>query len=71
LEQGKRALFYQIDCPEFPDDGTTAVNDRVQRAATLLVQQLAPQQGSFAGVRIKLNMQPDKSWQRSVEMIAR
>jgi hypothetical protein len=69
LEQGKRALFYQIECPEYPDDGTSVVNDRVHRAATLLVQQMAPQQGSFAGIRIKLNMQPDKSWQRSVEMI--
>jgi hypothetical protein len=69
LEQGQRALFYQIECPEHPDDGTSVVNDRVHRAATLLVQQMAPQQGGFAGIRIKLNMQPDKSWQRSVEMI--
>ena len=49
--------------------GTTAVNDRVHRAATLLAQQLAPEQGTVAGVRIKLNMQADGLWQRSVELI--
>jgi hypothetical protein len=68
-EQGQRALFYQIECPEFPDDGTTAVNERVHRAATLLVQQMASKQGTFAGVRIKLNLQADGFWQRSVESI--
>ncbi len=68
-EQGQRALFYQIECPEFPDDGTTVANDRVHRAATLLVQQMAPQQGTFAGALIKLNMQSDGLWQRSVELI--
>jgi hypothetical protein len=67
VEQGQRALLYQIECPEFPDQGTTAVNDRVHRAATLLVQQLTPQQGTFPGVSIKLNMQADGRWQRSVE----
>jgi hypothetical protein len=68
VEEGQRALFYQIECPEFPDQGTTAVNDRVHRAGTLLVQQLAPEQGTFAGARIKLNMQADGLWQRSVEL---
>jgi hypothetical protein len=69
VEQGKRALFYQIESPEFPGDGTTVVNDRVHAAATLLIQQLAPGQGTFAGLRIKLNLQPDNSWKRSVESI--
>jgi hypothetical protein len=69
VEQGQRALFYQIECPEFPDDGTTVVNERVHRAATLLVQQTASKQGTFAGVRIKLNLQADGLWQRSVELI--
>ena len=47
------------------------VNDRVHRAATLLVQQLAPTQGTFAGVRIKLNLQADGLWGRSVELLGR
>jgi hypothetical protein len=71
VEQGQRALFYQVECPEFPDDGTTVVNDRVHRAATLLVQQMAPKQGTFSGVRIKLNMQADGLWHRSVDLIDR
>jgi hypothetical protein len=66
LEQGQRALFYQIECPEFPNDATTVVNDRVHRAATLLVQQLAPQPGSFAGVSVRLSMQSDGTWHSSV-----
>ena len=69
LEQGQRALYYQIECPEFPDDGTTVANDRVHRAATLLVQQMAPQPGTFAGLRIRLSSQADGSWQRSVDSL--
>jgi hypothetical protein len=69
LEQGRRALFYQIECPEYPNDGTSVVNDRVHRAATLLVQQMAPQPGTFEGVAIRLSVRPDGSWQRSVESV--
>jgi hypothetical protein len=71
VEEGQRALFYRIECPEFPDDGTTVANERVHRAATLLVQQMAPRQGAFSGLRIKLNMQSDGSWQRFVESTSR
>ncbi len=71
VEDGKRALLYGIESPEFPEDGTTVVNDRVHRAATLLVQQLAAEEGTFGGVRIKLSMQADGVWQRSVELIGR
>jgi hypothetical protein len=71
VEQGLRALFYNIECPEFPGDATTVVNDRVHRAATLLVQQMAPQQSTFPGVRIKLNQQSDGTWERAVDLISR
>src|SRR6266567_4165411 len=36
VEQGQDALFYDIQCPDFPDEGTTVPNDRVHRAATSL-----------------------------------
>src|SRR5215510_16608040 len=51
LEQGQRALFYSISCPQFPDDGTTVVNDRVHKAATLLVRHLAPAPGARCRTR--------------------
>jgi hypothetical protein len=70
LEYGQRALFYNIECPDYPDDGTTVANERVHRAATLLVQQMSPQQGTFAGIRLKLTMQRDGSWQRSVDSLS-
>lgn len=69
VEQGQRALFYEIQSPEFPRDGTSVVNDRLHRAATLFVQQMSPQQGTFQGVQIRLNMQPDGNWQRTIEPI--
>ena len=68
VEQGRRALFYQIESPEYPNDGTTVANERVHRAATLLVQQLAPQ-GSFTGIRIELHQQANGTWERSVEPV--
>jgi hypothetical protein len=69
-EQGQRALFYDISCPQFPDDGTTVANDRVHRAATRLVQQMAPARGGFPGAIIHLEMQKDGSWRHSLKLMS-
>lgn len=70
LEQGQRALFYDIQCPQFPDQGTDQPNERLQRAATRLVQHVTAEQGAFPGVLIKLNVQPDETWLHSLEFLA-
>jgi hypothetical protein len=70
LEDGHRALFYDIHCPQFPDDGTTEVNDRVHRAATRLVLQMTPPQGPFPGIAIRLERQTDGSWSRSLRPLS-
>ena len=69
LEQGHRALFCKISCPQFPNDGTTVVNDRVHTAATRLVRQLAPAQGEFPGVAVTLTMQKDGSWRHNMRLL--
>lgn len=71
VEQGQRALFYDISCPQFPDDGTTVVNDRVHGAATRLVQHMARTQGGFPGVAIRLELQKDGSWQHNMRLLSR
>src|SRR5215831_16007055 len=70
IEDGQRALFYDISCPQFPDDGTTVVNDRVHTAATRLVQQMAPIQGSFPGAAITLQLQADGSWRHNLRLLS-
>src|SRR5215469_14290426 len=69
LEQGQRALFYNISCPQFPNDGTTAVNDRVHKTATRLVQHLAPTPGTFPGIAVTLTMQKDGSWRHHMRFL--
>jgi hypothetical protein len=69
LEQGQRALFYNISCPQFPDDGTTVVNDRVHKAATLLVRHLAPAPGAFPGIALTLTMQKDCNWRHNMRFL--
>jgi len=71
VEQGQRALFYDITCPQFPNEGTTMVNDRVHSAATRLVQQMAPAQGGFPGVAIRLELQKDGSWRHDMRLLSR
>ena len=69
-EQDQRALFCKISCPQFPDDGTTVVNDRVHKAATRLVQRLvAPARGTFPGVAITLAKQKDSSWRHNMRFL--
>jgi hypothetical protein len=70
IEQGQRALFYNIGCPQSPDEGTTVANDRVHQAATLLVQQMSPAQGGFPGMEITLTMQKDGRWQHNFKMLS-
>src|SRR6202008_2163249 len=70
IEEGRRALFYDISCPQFPDDGTTTVNDRVHMAATRLVQHLAPAHGTFPGIAVTLTMQKDGNWQHKMRFLA-
>jgi hypothetical protein len=65
-EQGRPALFYNIQCPQFPDEGTTVVNDRVHRAATRLVSMMTPAGGTFPGVAIRLELLPDGNWRSSL-----
>jgi hypothetical protein len=65
-EQGQPALFYNIQCPQFPADGTTVVNDRVHRAATRLVREMTPLGGVFRGLAIELELQADGTWLHSL-----
>jgi hypothetical protein len=48
LEQGQRALFYDIQCPQFPNEGTTQPNARLHTAATHVVQHVAAERGTFS-----------------------
>src|SRR5262249_43947465 len=70
LEAGQRALFYKISCPQFPDDGTTVANDRVHKAATRLVQHVAPKPGAFPGAVVTLTMQQDGTWRHNLRLLA-
>ena len=69
IERGQRSLLYRISFPQFPNDGTTVVNDRVRKAATRLVQHLAPKQGSFPGVVVTLALQKDRSWRHNLRLL--
>jgi len=70
-ENGRRALFYDIQCPQFPDEGTTVVDERVHKAATRLVQQMAPGDSSFPGISIRMERQnPDNKWRSRVKLLA-
>jgi hypothetical protein len=69
MEQGQRALFYDIQCPEFPGEGTTQPNARLHATATRLVHHLTAERGTFRGTIIKLDMQADGTWLHSIEFI--
>ena len=71
VEQGQRALFYDISCPQHPADGTTVVNDRVHKAATRLVQQMSPSQGAFPGIAIRIELQKDGTWRHNMRLLSR
>jgi hypothetical protein len=71
VEQGQRALFYKIECPSLPGEGTTVVNERVHTAATRMVQHIAPALGTFPGVSLRLELQQDGRWRHSVKLMSK
>lgn len=71
FRDGQRALFYNIQCPSFPDDGTSVVNDRVHAAATRLVRHMAPAEGTFPGIALRLEQQNDGTWRQSMTLLPR
>jgi hypothetical protein len=71
LEQGKPALFYDIQCPQLPDEGTNVVNQRVHQAATRVVQYLKQEYGPFTGMITRLELQKDGNWLSSLKLMSR
>ena len=71
VEDGQRALFYDIQCPSLPDEGTNVVNDRVHAAATRLVRHMAPAEGTFPGMALRLELQKDGSWRHSAQLMSK
>ena len=69
LEQGQRALFYKIGCPEFPDETTTVANERLHQAATRFVQLVSPSQGTFPGLAFTTSMQKDGTWRHNMRFL--
>jgi hypothetical protein len=45
------------------------VNDRVHKAATLLVRHLAPTPGAFPGIALTLTMQKDGNWRHNMRFL--
>jgi hypothetical protein len=71
VEDGQRALFYDIHCPSLPDEGTNVVNDRVHAAAIRLVRHMAPAEGTFPGMALRLELQKDGSWRHSMTLMSK
>ena len=71
IEDGQRALFYDIQCPSFPEDGTNVVNDRVHAPATRLVRHMAPAEGTFPGVALRLELQKDGRWRHTMTLMSK
>ena len=71
IEDGQRALFYDIQCRSLPDEETNVVNDRVHAAATRLVRHMAPTEGTFPGMALRLEQLKDGSWRHSVTLMSK
>jgi hypothetical protein len=69
LEHGQHALFYEISCPEYPDQGTTDPSAEVHRAASKLLALSLNSESKFPGYKLVLTEQPDGSWKNSVAVL--
>jgi hypothetical protein len=63
---GGESLSYEIGCPDFPDEGTTKPNARVEAAGTSLFRYWTRDGAIFPGVRVTLTQQPDGTWRNNI-----
>jgi hypothetical protein len=68
-EGGRPALFYRIECPQYPDEGTTSPNDRVHAAASEVVRAMTTRGRDFPGVAIRLELKKDGEWRANLRLL--
>ena len=61
--QGTEQLLFHINCPQFPDDYTDVVNERVSDAANELLYYWEEKEEAFPGFTITVIEQPGGKWQ--------
>ena len=61
-EDGAQALFYLIDCPQYPEQGTTEPSDDLNEAAFDLVDYCQEKMGGFPGFVFSCRLREDGEW---------
>jgi hypothetical protein len=67
--EGNR-LFYQIGCPDFPDQGTTEPGEDVHQAMSRLIAYKLKSGATFPGMRFVVQIQSDGTARTHAEMLS-
>jgi hypothetical protein len=67
--EGNR-LFYQIGCPDFPDEGTTEPGKDVHEAMSRLIAYKLKSGAAFPGMRFVVQIQPDGTARTHAEILS-
>jgi hypothetical protein len=69
VEDGHQALYYSIDCPQFPDQVTTEASDELNDAAFDLVDYCEQRMGGFPGFRFTCRLREDGEWDCDADVL--
>lgn len=67
---GRTALHYTIECPQFPDDGTERPSPEMHEIACALVDYWERDGEPFRGVILTCKARDDGTWENALELLA-
>jgi hypothetical protein len=62
-------LFYEIGCPDYPDDGTTEPGQNVHQAMSSLFAYKMKSDGPIPGIKFTVQVQADGTAQTHAELL--
>ena len=69
LEGKQRRLFYEITCPDFPDEGSEDPNEDVHQATSKMIAYWTRDGAEFPGMKIVVEVQPDGTTSNHFELL--
>jgi len=67
--KGEPNMFYHFSCPELPDRSFSNSTERINRAATHLVDYFQKGDSAFPGFRIYLERQAGGNWKNDIQRL--
>lgn len=69
LEEGRKAMFYHIECPQFPDESTGSPSPEMHQIAFAIHDHWERNGETFPGFQLRCVMGEDGAWRSTLDLL--